>query len=611
MKTYFLTIASAALLAGGPLMAQTQANVTLNQGEGKIRALNYDPDKPYAPTKVEAKLNIRVKESTKAIRFIRDNNDPYVVTKAYVIKNADPFILKGVLKTIVSGTIKDNPVAIEPVKYVDGTNVLLIAAEEYRFKDIGNGMSIDRIVEKLDKKGLPNSTGTIDMAYFPKYNKASTLLRMMDESGIGFSGATQGCRDFAYNEFGLHYGRISYALVDEKMNAIILSALGYDMEEALNFLKSVDTPTSEIHLNYRLIEVYAENDQKIGLDFQAWKNNDGIDFFSAGGKYGTNWTSHGLTPDAGHTYSQFYNFNPKWNSKYVDFLTTCGKAKVVSSGSLLIASGGSANLTLTDGMFSIVANDIRKYTTVQEASPAKMVTKTVSDTKLDTTVDDDGDKVARKVERTTTTLNDAVEEIKELQKFTLSDLLPSVAGDGKYALRIAGIADALLNRHNVREGKTQDVEPVSGNMFTMQLSGDVHNNASNLNVSMLSSSLIGWDGQGKARLTNSIYDTTIQIDSNGTEFVIGGLTKCSVVRSVSGLPLLKDIPILGWVFSTETDTVKKSQFVLIATAEMVDPGSKLQKDVTAEINKINEKVDKSVKSPAIAPLGYQQWLLDK
>ena len=565
MNKYLLTIVSAAMIAGVSLSARDR-EVTVKPPAGSIPALNNAPSAPYAPSKVEAKLNIQVKDGTKAVRFIRDNSTPYVVTKAYPVKNADPYSLRGALKTIVSGTVKDSPVAIESVKYVDGSSVLLISAEEYRFKDIGNGLSIDQIVQMLDKKDLPNTIGTVDMAYFPKYNTAKQMLKMMEESGIGFSGANPNSKSFEFNKYGLHYETVSYALTDDKLNAIIMSSVGYDIDQALKFLKEVDVPAGEIQLDYRLVEIYAENDQKLGLDFQAWKNNDGIDFFGAGGKYGTNWSSNGLTPNNGHTFSHFYNFNPKWNTKYVDFLTTCGKAKIVSSGSMIVADGGNATLTLTDGMFSIVAKDIRKV------------------------IDEDGEK--------------------REEKYTLKDLVPYDKGSGKWHDIISQVAESLLDSHNIREGKTQNVDPADGNLFTMKISGEVLSNATNLNISMLSSSLIGWDGQGKARLTNSSYSTSVQIDTHKKEFVIGGLTKSSVVRSVAGLPILKNIPILGWIFSTETDMVKKSQFVLIATARLVSPDEKLSKETAEETKKISDKVEKAVKCPA-GTLGYQQWLIDK
>ena len=583
MNKFFLTAFSAAILSAGALSA---AEVTVNPPAGNIPAAGGTPTGAYGASRVEAKLNIDIKDGVKKVHFIRDNSDPFVVTKAYVVKNANPFVLAGVLKSIVAGSLVNSPVVVESIMYNDGVGVLLISAEEYRFKDIGNGMSMDALVAAFDKKDLPNVSGTVDRAYFPKYNPASTLLRMMEESGIGFTAGapTNKRRTIDGTTITSNVESLTYALTDDNMNVIVMTAPGFDMTDALNFLKETDTPTGEIRLNYKLIEVYAENDQKLGLDFQAWKNNDGIDLFSAGGKYGTNWNG-GLTPNNGYRFSEFYNFNPKWNTKYLDFLTVCGKAKIVSSGSLVVANGGIANLTVTDGLFSIVNKDIKKEVVTEAAT-------------VTTNSFDEG------MSSTTKVIEAAVEYIP----WTLSDVLPSDSADRYYASRLKEIPEEALD-HNIREGKTQDVEPVDGNLFQLSVAGGVHGKASNLAVALASTSLIGWDGQGKARLTKSFYNTQIQISNEKKEFVIGGLSKSSVVRSVSGVPLLKDLPVIGWIFSTETDTVKKSQFVLIATAELVTPKSALANGVKADLGNVKTKVEKAVECPA-GTLGFQQLLID-
>ncbi|MBO5723783.1 MAG: hypothetical protein J6S58_03050 [Lentisphaeria bacterium] len=559
MNKYFLTALSAALLSSGAVSAQ---DLTLNPPKGSIPALGGNPTGAYGASRVETKLNVQIKEGTKAVHFIRDNNDPWVVTKAYVIKNADPFILRGVLKSIVTGSLKESPVAIESIKYVDGTGVLLVSAEEYRFKNAGKGMSMDALVAALDKKNLPNSSGTIDMAYFPKYCSAAELLEMMQKSGIGFTGSIAGVNAVTHNKHGLHLNPVSFAGVDKKMNAIIMTAPGFDMQEALNFLKEVDTPADEIHVTYKLVEIYAENDQKIGLDFQAWKNNDGIDLFSVSGKYTRNMFRSTLVPNAGYRNVDFFNFNPKWNTKYIDFLTTNGKAKVVSTGTLLVSDGATVKLTLNDGLFSVISEKI--------------------------SVEDDNGKRSKQI----------------------GDNMPSPDAGKRYAENLARAVTDML-KQEMAQGYTQSAQvDARGTTFTLKVSGDVHPSASNLDFTLKSTSLIGWDSKGDARLATSKTKTRVQLFNNKRDFVIGGVTKSSVVRSVSGIPLLKDLPVLGWLFSTETDMVKKSQYVLVASAEVVDVDSTLKKVTNDAVVKIGKSVEKAVKSPVINPLGFQQLLLD-
>ena len=46
--------------------------------------------------------------------------------------------------------------------------------------------------------------------------------------------------------------------------------------EIAAILKQYDVPNPEILIKFTVYEIYAENDAKIGADFQAWKNNDGM-----------------------------------------------------------------------------------------------------------------------------------------------------------------------------------------------------------------------------------------------------------------------------------------------------------------------------------------------
>ena len=54
-------------------------------------------------------------------------------------------------------------------------------------------------------------------------------------------------------------------------------------------LEKYDVPIPQVKLKLTVYEVYSENDEKLGLDFQAWKNNDGMDFFSGGARFRDNW----------------------------------------------------------------------------------------------------------------------------------------------------------------------------------------------------------------------------------------------------------------------------------------------------------------------------------
>lgn len=562
-KTIFALLSVAALCS---LPAFAQRTITLNPPAGSIPALGGAPTGAYDASKVETKLNVEIKDGVDKVHFIRDNNDPRVVTKAYVLKHADPYTMRAILRHAVQSTsIAGNPFAVDAIRYVGGKGVILVSAEEYRFKKNDKNTGIDELVATFDKPKMAYSSGSMEMIYYPKYNKASTLLDMLLKSKIGLS-APDGV-EFSQNADGLEMPDNNGTLVDSELNAMLLSVNRWDLAIVKDFLKKLDTPMNQIRFTYKLMEVYAENDQKMGLDFQAWKNNDGIDLFSVGGRFNYNWRNGGLTPNMGFTDTSFYNFNPKWSTKYLDFLTTCGKAKVVTSGTVLVADGNAASIELASGALMVESRVI--------------------------------DNTKKRI----------VDKMPENGN-------PNKTYDREHSKRNWRRLEREVTDQMTVQGNTQTVKVgQSGNRFSLTITpqgivSGIRSGASKVAVAMSADSIIGWTADGTARISNSNYSTEIQIANNKKNFVIGGINKTTVTRGVNGLPFLKDLPVLGWLFSTETDTVKKSQYVLVASVEYAKPDDKVSKKLKDELAKVTKKVNDVAKNPE-SMIGYQQLILDK
>ena len=95
------------------------------------------PAAPYNNSSIDARLNVTVKEGTQVVHFVRDNADPNVITKAYVVKHVDPYELRSYLRGVVqTRKVNGDNTNIEAVRYTDGTSVLLISAEDYRFDEL-------------------------------------------------------------------------------------------------------------------------------------------------------------------------------------------------------------------------------------------------------------------------------------------------------------------------------------------------------------------------------------------------------------------------------------------------------------------------------------------
>ena len=525
------TILFTAAAFSAPLWAE-DVTLTPKAIPGTIKANANIPSAGYGSSTVQTQLRVNVKDSEKAIRFVRSNTDPFVITKLYTLKHAEPYALRGYLLSVVQGTkIIGNPVQVDAVKFNDGRGVLLVSAEDYRFRKTGTGDSIDEIIERLDKPGISFSPGRPQFIYFPKVNAAANLKEMVEKVGaVG--------NDMEFT------GGTDRLVVDGGLNALFIAAPPWSLENIRRQLDQYDRPMPEIRLTYQLLEVSTENDDKLGVDFQSWKNNDGVDFFSVGGRYRNNWAStFAAGIDGSHSSrTDFFNFNPKWNSKYFDFLTSTGRAKVVTQGVLVAKNRRQSRIYVGTGLF------------YEQQTP-------IPDT----------------------TVNDKI-----------------IDGRGKIPEEV---------NPPVKHGNTQTTTAADGFKFELEVTPVVTGKASILPVKVSGTSLLGWNSNGSPRLNRSEFSTEVHIGNSGKDFVIGGIKRTNVIRSVAGLPFLKDLPVLGWVFSTETETTRHSELVLIARAEISGPFDVAPEAVRNDLGGVVDNVSAGKEQP-LRNLGFEQLWID-
>ena len=66
--------------------------------------------------------------------------------------------------------------------------------------------------------------------------------------------------------------------------------------------------------------------------------------------------------------------------------------------------------------------------------------------------------------------------------------------------------------------------------------------------------------------------TTKLLAEDGETILIGGLLKDRVTESHDGVPILKDIPYLGWLFSKRTQLIVMTETVVVVTAHVLKEG---------------------------------------
>jgi type II secretory pathway component GspD/PulD (secretin) len=507
----------------------------------------------YDGTRVEAQLLVDVDKDTEVIHFIRDNNDPRVVTKSYLVNHVDPYEIRDYLREMVQAKRVGNtamqqnypsntataPVtattssavvtlpaqsqpgltqapqlgsntAVECLRYIDGTGLLIVSAEEYRFKDHANGMGFDSMIAFLDRPEMGSNFGTQTFFYIPKYVPARNLMPLIENVGLNVSDVSE-----------LWQG-MDLVTYDPDLNWLLFDVVNFSQAHVEKMLNAYDVPIPEVRLKITVYEVYSENDEKIGIDFQAWKNNQGVDFFSVGGRYRDNWSAlyNGALIASGSERTSFYNFNPKWNTRYIDFLTSVGKAEVLHSGELCIRNNTPASFSKTTQVFYI-----------DSAAPA-------------------------------------------VDSSAAADM-----GVGAYRL-LSEIADRVFapgTDYPVAKGNQQVVTKSDSYGFTLEVvNASVNLAETRFTIKLSNSSLIGFDSNGAPRISdNNVVNQSVSLPYGTTRFVIGGLKKQNVVDSSTGIPWLKDIPVLGYLFSSKSTSIKDSELIVMAECQWASPPESL------------------------------------
>ena len=545
----FLLLAAPALLHGAEI-------------PGVPRDSNFNNTGGYDSTRVEAQLLVKVKEDTREVHFVRDNADPRVITKTYVLRHVDPYEFRDYLRQMVqskrvgntslqqnypgntttaplTATVSSpelatpanaqpgyNPqlqlgsnTAVECLKYADGTGLLFVSAEDYRFEDQENGMGIDSIVAMLDNPELGAiNYGSQMFFYLPKFVPAQNLLPLIQNMGMNISDVTE-----------LWQGQDVVA-IDPDLNWLIFDVSNYSCDNIAKMLALYDVPIPQVRLRIRVYELYSENDERMGIDFQSWKNNEGADLFSVGGRYRNNWAAvynGGLNRADGSERTSFYNFNPKWNTRYLDFLASRGKAKVLHTGELCVRNNTPAQLSRTTQIF---------YSDTSQPVNGAIEPGTTIDPSNGTPFPDAG--------------------------VGPYELLSSIAA---WFGRSIDRPDRESADLAIGKGEQQVTTAFAGFGFTMTVNNaSVNLDETRFSVTLSNSSLIGFESNGKPRISNgNTVNQEVSLPHGKDRFVIGGLRKQEQVKSRTGIPWLMDVPYLGYLFSTESTSVRSAELIVV------------------------------------------------
>lgn len=160
-------------------------------------------------------------------------------------------------------------------------------------------------------------------------------------------------------------------------------------------------------------------------------------------------------------------------------------------------------------------------------------------------------------------------ENKQMAKIVSS---PRVITQNNVAATISSSQSSPYRTTNVSNGVVTEQWQTANASVNLSVTPNVTNNGSI--ALMVSVSKSGFVGQpppnGPPPTASNSISTNVLVD-NGATVVLGGLYKLEDSESHSGVPVLKDIPILGWFFRTAYNPIKnKSEMMVFITPSIMN-----------------------------------------
>jgi len=353
--------------------------------------------------------------------------------------------------------------------------------------------------------------------------------------------------------------------VDTVNNAVLFSGEPYRAESYAKYAAQVDKPVPRILLEATVYEVEVSNMKRIGLDYIAWKNGPGrnlFEFIFFGAAYthrAHNITSifdpfvpawddvDGTVHYNGHTNGWFMAANYLVAAAYLDFLEGSGRARVVTSGKLVVNNGQTASLTATDQVIYF------------RSSPNE------SDTPSTGTV-------------------------------------PSSVPIGEETGALVWANAAVHNRTIVKDSKV-----TVG--FSMDITPYIAQETTQLGIALEMGNIVGQTPSGLPQVRTHEMTTTVLV-RDGQPICVGGIRRDEDVKGTQKIPVLGSIPILGWLFGQEATGRAQTEMVIVLTPT-VRFGSEADLEMAKEEDKtLRAQVERRARLQIPeTEFGFDQWLI--
>jgi type IV pilus assembly protein PilQ len=302
--------------------------------------------------------------------------------------------------------------------------------------------------------------------------------------------------------------------VDDHRNALIIQAISDDLTKIVRIIKKIDKPTPQILIKANIVETSKDTARSLGIQwggmFQTALGNH--DFWvTPGGRAGS-----AIPPGSAMSgaYTPYYGSTGISGQGYA--------VNLPGSASTMGSAAGAASLGL---MFGSIGGNILEVQLSALQNDGKL--RILSSPSI-TTVDnqkaytENGARVPF-----VTTDKDGNREVKFEDALLRLEITPHVINDKNLKMKI------LVEKNEVDETETHKVD-------------------------------------GNPRIIKKKTETNL-IVKDGETIVISGLTKQRTSDTTSGIPWLKDIPVLGWLFKKEDKADSMEEVLIFITPSILPP----------------------------------------
>ncbi len=532
---------------------------------------------------------INLSEDTGTIRVLRTNQKALInefVTVAIPLANANPRELRGLARTICRKEGGDADVLQDKVS---GKNYLVVVCPEFQIP------YLTRTLSAIDETWISEAEDGAWLYYYQGRNRdvrnlMQTLQLYRTPDGIW--------------EF------------DDANNAVL-----FEDQPCIGGLfkwgtENVDIVPSQLIMDVAIYEIDTQNRLDLGLDFETWKNGPGRDLFDfifwdfGGDDLGL---FPGSLPGNAQDWGRYRSYHFLLTTEYIDFLQTKGRARLLTRTTISAKSGTAADIAAVDSVASFRVDASTDPTNIRRSVPFKL-----------SEVYDDYQPAAKGYPTAPVLLgqkpSDAIQIIDSFLQTQLGAAEESRAAIGRQLAELAKDGsltqadldsvyvslDIVLQTFHDRTLRYLQSGQVGVLMSILPVVGL---SSAEMAVSIDLSDVTGYTPAGLPIIEHRYFSTAIEV-ADGVPFVLSGMTRSTSVRRGSGIPYLREIPGLGYLFGNEITEKHERELVVLVTPRFelalrteADPPEAIREAI---------RLMASGEEPDVPAdwLGFDQWLLD-